>query len=68
MVPLSTHQPKNKRSPAEDTPVFTPREPDPRTSYAVIKFGKYDDTTLFPTDTPSVIKDPGEFAALRANV
>jgi hypothetical protein len=34
----------------------------------VTRFGKYDDSSLFPTDTPSVIKDPGEFAALRASV
>jgi len=32
----------------------------------VSRFGKYDDTKLFPTDTPAIIKDPGEYAALRA--
>ena len=32
----------------------------------VSKFGKYDDTTLFPTDTPAIIKNPGEYSDLRA--
>jgi hypothetical protein len=32
----------------------------------VTKYGKYDDTTLFGTDTPAIIKDPGEYAVLRA--
>jgi hypothetical protein len=33
----------------------------------VTKFGKFDDTTLFGTDSPSIIKDPGEYSALRAS-
>ncbi len=33
----------------------------------VTHFGKYDDTKLFSTNDPQVIKDPGEFSALRAN-
>ena len=33
----------------------------------VTKYGKYDDTTLFKTDAPSIIKDPGEYTALRAS-
>jgi len=33
----------------------------------VIKFGKYDDTKLFRTETPAIIKDPGEYADLRAS-
>ena len=32
----------------------------------VSKFGKYDDTTLFPTDAPAIIKNPGEYTELRA--
>ena len=32
----------------------------------VTKFGKYDDTTLFRTDTPAIIKNPGEYTELRA--
>jgi hypothetical protein len=35
-------------------------------SEPVSRYGKYDDTTLFPTDTPAIIKNPGEYAALRA--
>jgi hypothetical protein len=35
-------------------------------SEVVSRFGKYDDTTLFGTDEPPIIKDPGEYAALRA--
>jgi uncharacterized protein DUF1552 len=35
----------------------------------VTKYGKYDDTRLFGTpDAPSVIKNPGEYSELRANV
>ncbi|HEY7375201.1 MAG TPA: Tat pathway signal sequence, partial [Polyangia bacterium] len=30
-------------------------------------FGKYDDTTLFPTDAPAIIKNPGEYPELRAS-
>jgi hypothetical protein len=33
----------------------------------VTHYGKYDDTTLFGTDAPAIIKDPGEYAALRAS-
>jgi hypothetical protein len=33
----------------------------------VTRFGKYDDTTLFRTDTPAIIKNPGEYAELRAS-
>jgi uncharacterized protein DUF1552 len=33
----------------------------------VTRYGKYDDTTLFRTDAPAIIKDPGEYAALRAS-
>jgi Protein of unknown function (DUF1552) len=33
----------------------------------VTRFGKYDDTTLFPTNEPAVIKNPGEYAELRAS-
>lgn len=33
----------------------------------VTHFGKYDDTTLFSKEDPRIIKDPGEFSALRAN-
>ena len=33
----------------------------------VTRYGKYDDTKLFPTDTPAIIKDPGEYTALRAS-
>ena len=33
----------------------------------VTRFGKYDDTRLFPTDEPAIIKDPGEYTALRAS-
>jgi hypothetical protein len=32
----------------------------------VTRYGMYDDTTLFGTDEPAVIKDPGEYQALRA--
>jgi hypothetical protein len=32
----------------------------------VTKFGKYDDTTLFRTDAPAMIKNPGEYTELRA--
>jgi hypothetical protein len=32
----------------------------------VSRYGKYDDTTLFGTDDPPIIKDPGEYEALRA--
>ena len=35
-------------------------------SLPVTKFGKYDDTTLFRTDMPSIIKNPGEYPDLRA--
>ena len=30
-------------------------------------YGKYDDTTLFSTDAPAAISNPGEYAELRAN-
>ena len=33
----------------------------------VTKFGKYDDTTLFRTDAPAMIKNPGEYTELRAS-
>ena len=33
----------------------------------VSRYGKYDDTTLFPTDAPPIIKDPGEYPELRAS-
>jgi hypothetical protein len=33
----------------------------------VTHFGKYDDTKLFTSSDPSSIKDPGEYAELRAN-
>jgi hypothetical protein len=33
----------------------------------VTKYGKYDDTRLFPTDAPAVITNPGEFTELRAS-
>jgi len=33
----------------------------------VSKFGKYDDTTLFRTDAPAMIKNPGEYTELRAS-
>jgi hypothetical protein len=34
----------------------------------VTHFGKYDDTTLFADENnPPIIKDPGEFKALRAS-
>ncbi len=33
----------------------------------VSKYGKYDDTRLFGTDEPAVIKDPGEYSELRAS-
>jgi hypothetical protein len=37
-------------------------------SAPVTRFGKYDDTRLFATpDAPAIIKDPGEYAALRAS-
>jgi hypothetical protein len=32
----------------------------------VTKYGKYDDTTLFRTDAPAMIKNPGEYTELRA--
>jgi hypothetical protein len=32
----------------------------------VTHYGKYDDTTLFKTDAPTLIKKPGEYADLRA--
>jgi hypothetical protein len=32
----------------------------------VTRFGKYDDTTLFKTDTPATINNPGEYSELRA--
>ena len=28
-------------------------------------YGKYDDTTLFGTTTPAIIKNPGEYTELR---
>jgi hypothetical protein len=30
-------------------------------------YGKYDDTTLFGTDDPAIIKNPGEYPDLRAS-
>jgi hypothetical protein len=33
----------------------------------VSRYGKYDDTTLFGTDEPAIIKDPGEYPDLRAS-
>jgi Protein of unknown function (DUF1552) len=33
----------------------------------VTKYGKYDDSTLFKTDTPAIIKNPGEYTDLRAS-
>jgi len=33
----------------------------------VTKFGKYDDTTLFRTDAPPMIKNPGEYTELRGS-
>jgi hypothetical protein len=36
-------------------------------SEPVTRYGKYDDTTLFRTDTPAIIKSPGEYGALRAS-
>jgi hypothetical protein len=33
----------------------------------VTRFGKYDDSTRFPSNDPVTISDPGEFTALRAN-
>jgi len=33
----------------------------------VTRFGKYDDTTLFRTDAPAMIKNPGEYTDLRAS-
>jgi len=33
----------------------------------VSRYGKYDDTTLFPTDAPAIIKNPGEYMDLRAS-
>lgn len=33
----------------------------------VTHFGKYDDSSLFASEEPAQIKDPGEFAALRGN-
>ena len=33
----------------------------------VTHYGKYDDTTLFNTDAPPLIKNPGEYAELRAS-
>jgi len=33
----------------------------------VSRYGKYDDTTLFGTDAPAVIKNPGEYTELRAS-
>jgi hypothetical protein len=30
-------------------------------------YGKYDDTTLFNTSTPAIIKNPGEYSELRAS-
>jgi hypothetical protein len=32
----------------------------------VTRYGKFDDTRLFPTDTPAIIKDPGEYTQLKA--
>jgi hypothetical protein len=32
----------------------------------VTHYGKYDDTTLFRTTQPAVIKNPGEYSELRA--
>jgi hypothetical protein len=33
----------------------------------VTRYGKYDDTTLFRTDAPAMIKNPGEYTELRAS-
>jgi hypothetical protein len=33
----------------------------------VTRYGKYDDTTLFRTDAPAMIKNPGEYPELRAS-
>jgi hypothetical protein len=41
--------------------------PAPGGTQPVTSYGKYDDTTLFGTDEPAVIKDPGEYSALRAS-
>ena len=42
--------------------------PAPGGTEPVTRYGKYDDTTMFRTpDAPGVIKDPGEYAELRAS-